>query len=201
MLKKVTLLTASALSVFAFHQAEININDKDLELSAKFDMGQFIESVEPDTTFVGVKFLNADKDNADLTVQKFDPYYEANFLVMRPIGNMGMKIGLGVKANYTKSFTSIPLGLEFSYKMPFKTLVPMYLNGEIYYAPSVLSYQDGDSFMEYRISYDIELIKNAGLTLGYRNLDTNYVANKGYAPQGGDFNYNSTWYAGFKVKF
>jgi hypothetical protein len=201
MLKKITLLSATALTAFAMHTGEININDKDLELSAKFDIGQFNDAVEPNTMFVGAKFLNADKDNADFTTKQFDSYFEANFLVMRPIGNAGMSVGLGIKANYTKDFVSIPLGLEFTYKMPLTELVPMYLHGEMYYAPSVLTYQDGDSYMEYRISYDIELIKNAAVTLGYRNLDTNYVAQKGYAPQGGDFNYNSTWYVGFKVNF
>jgi len=55
--------------------------------------------------------------------------------------------------------------------------------------------------LEYRLSYDIEIIDNGSITLGYRSMDTNYEAGKGYAVGGGDFSYNSYWYVGFKVGF
>ena len=201
MLRKILLLSLIAISAFALNRGEININDKDLEVSAKFDIGQLNPAVEPDTTFIGLKFLKADKSHADTTYKSFDPFYEANFLIMRSIGNSGMKMGLGMKLNATKNFVSMPLGVEFSYKMPLRGYVKMYLNGELYYAPTVLTFRDGDNFLEYRLSYDIELIKNGALTLGYRSLDTNYKVAKGYGVNGGDFNYNSFWYVGFKIGF
>jgi hypothetical protein len=196
MLKKMTLLSATALTAFALNTGEININNKDLEISGQFDVGQFNDAVEPDTMFVGAKFLNVDADHSDNDKADLDPYFEANFLMMRPIGNKGMKIGMGAKVNFTKDFMSIPLGLQFAYKLPLKDLVPMYLNGELYYAPTVLSFSDADSFLEYRISYDIELIDHGRVTLGYRSIDTNYESDRG-----GDFTYNSYWYVGFKINF
>jgi len=39
MLKKLTMLSVCAASAFALHTAEININNKDLEVGAQFDMG------------------------------------------------------------------------------------------------------------------------------------------------------------------
>ena len=42
MLKKISLITVCAVSVFAMHNAEININDKDLEIGARLDMGQLM---------------------------------------------------------------------------------------------------------------------------------------------------------------
>lgn len=51
MLKKISLIALGAVSAFAMHSAEVNINNSDLELSAKLDMGQFNESVKPDTIF------------------------------------------------------------------------------------------------------------------------------------------------------
>ncbi|MEN4053931.1 MULTISPECIES: YfaZ family outer membrane protein [Sulfurimonas] len=201
MLKKITLLGATALTAFALNTGEININNKDLEVSGQFDVGQFNEAVEPNTMFVGAKFLNADEKHSDNERVNLDPYFEANFLMMRPIGNQGMRVGMGAKINFTKNFTSVPLGLQFAYKIPANSYVPMYLNGELYYAPSVLSFSDADSFLEYRLSYDIEIIDNGRITLGYRSMDTNYKANKGYSSTGGDFNYNSYWYVGFKVGF
>jgi hypothetical protein len=202
MLKKITLLSATALTAFAMHTGEININNRDLEVGAKFDVGQFNDAVEPNTMFIGGKFLNADEAHADTAIKKLKPYFEGNFLMMRPIGNRGMRIGMGVKAAFTQNYVAVPLGLEFSYKIPANDFVPMYLNGELYYAPSVLSFSDADSYLAYRISYDIEIIDNGSITLGYRSMDTNFKVNKGYAiNNNGDFSYNSYWYVGFKIGF
>ncbi len=193
MLKKIVIIALFAASAFAMHSGEININDKDLEIGAKFDLGQFNEAVEPDTMFVGGKFINADKKHSSDDPSELDPYFEVNFLMMRELGNNGMSVGIGAKLNYTKDYSALPLGLEFAYKIPAGDLIPMYLNGSLYYAPSVLSFSDADNFLEYRISYDIEIIDNGRITIGYRNIDTNYEA--------GDLNYNSSWYAGFKIGF
>ena len=204
MLKKITLLSATALTAFAMHTGEININNKDLEVGAQFDMGQFNDAVEPNTMFVGAKFLNADDKHSDNDNANLTPYFEGNFLMMRPIGDRGMRIGMGAKVAFTKSYMAVPLGLQFAYKIPVNDFVPMYLNGELYYAPSVLSFSDADSYLEYRLSYDIEIIDNGSITMGYRSLDTNYNNGKGYATNratNGDFTYNSYWYVGFKIGF
>ena len=74
-----------------------------------------------------------------------------------------------------------------------KMLLNRDINASVYYAPSVLSFSDADSYFETRISYDIEVIDNGKITLGYRKMDTNYDA--------GDFTYNDSWYAGFKFSF
>ncbi|WP_457748168.1 YfaZ family outer membrane protein [Sulfurimonas sp.] len=199
MLKKLSVLTLSAVSAFALHTGEININDTDLELGMKFDMGQFYRTIEPNTTFLGAKFINADKSHSDNTQTPLDPFYEVNFLMMRPVGKRGMSLGMGVKGNYTtngiKDFFTMPLGVEFAYKIPARTLIPMYLNGALYYAPQALAFSDAKDFLEYRINFDIEVIDNGRITLGYRNIDTNYnVPN-------GSFNFNSSFYAGFKIGF
>ena len=198
MLKKISLIAFCTASAFAMHSGEININNKDLEIGAKFDLGQFNNAVEPDTMFVGGKFINADGDHSSPKASDLDPYFELNFLMMRPIGNQGMSIGMGAKVALTDSYAAIPLGLEFAYKLPVTDFVPMYLNGSLYYAPSVLSMSDADSYLEYRISYDIEVIKNGLITIGYRNIDTNYENNNGNKV---DFTYNESFYVGFKIGF
>lgn len=200
MLRKIILLTATAMSAFALHTAEININDRDLELSAKLDMGQFNDSVEPNTIFVGGKFLSGQKENSSVestgeNLVKIDPYFEANFLMKKAIGDMGMSFGMGAKLNYTKDFSSLPLGLEFEYIIPAKKLIPMYVYGSVYYAPSALSFSDAKDFLEYRIAYDIELIENGRVTIGYRNINTNYDTALGNVV------YNESFYLGFKFAF
>ena len=196
MLKKLGLMSVCAASAFALHTAEININDKDLEVSGQFDIGQFNDAVEPNTMFVGVKFLNGDSENSEHDNADIDPYYEASFLMLKDMGDSGFRLGLGGKLNYTKDFSSLPLGVVGSYKIPADNLVPMYVNAEVFYAPSVLSFSDADSYFETRISYDVEIIENGKVSVGYRKMNTNYDDSKG-----GDFTYNKSWYIGFKFSF
>ena len=193
MLKKITIIAACAASAFAMHTGEININESDLEVSAKFDIGQFNENVEPDTMFIGGKFLNANEEHSSDKNTAIDPYFEANFLMQKEVGNAGVTVGMGMKLNYTKDYSALPLGLEFGYKIPAPDLIPMYLHGSLYYAPSVLAFSDAKDYLEYRIGYDIEVINNGRVTIGYRSIDTNYDA--------ADFNYNKSWYVGFKIGF
>lgn len=202
MLKKIGLIVALSVSAFAIHNAEININETDLEVSAKFDMGQFRDNVEPNTMFVGAKYFKPSKtDVYDNTNIVLEPYYELNFLIMKEIGKSGVDMGMGIKANYTKDFQSSPLGLEVGYRLPYSTTVPMKLKASVYYAPQVLTYADGKGYLEYRISYDIELIENSFITIGYRSINTTYID----VADGGNgldnFNYNSSAYFGFKLGF
>jgi len=193
MLKKLTLISVSTISAFAMHTAEININDKDLELSTKFDMGQFNQNVEPNTIFVGGKFIKGDEKNSEPKNTNIEPYIEANFLMKQEIGNKGISFGMGIKANYTKDYAAIPLGGEFGLKIPAKDLIPMYFTAAVYYAPGVLCFNNAKDFLEYRINYDVEVIKNGMVTVGYRQLNTNYDA--------ADYMYNNSWFIGFKFSF
>ncbi len=199
MLRKLLLIAATVISAFALHTAEININDRDLELGAKFDIGQFNDGIEPDTIFFGGKILNGQKENSKVenggSLTDFDPYFEVNFLMKRAIGNMGLSVGMGAKLNYTKDFSSLPLGLEFDYCILTKELVPMFVYGSVYYAPGSLSSHDAKDFLDYRMSFDIEMIKNGRVTIGYRNINTNYKTAIGNVV------YNDSFYAGFKFAF
>jgi hypothetical protein len=199
MLKKILMLSACAASAFALHTAEININNKDLEVGAQFDMGQFNDTVEPNTLFVGGKFLNADAEHSESNNANIDPYMEANILMMKDVGTSGFKLGMGLKLNYTQvgslDFISTPLGVEGAYTISTQEFVPIHLNAAIYYAPKVLAFKDAKNYLETRFSVDFEVIENGNISVGYRNMETNFdVAN-------GDFRYNRSAYLGFKLKF
>lgn len=198
MLKKVTLLLITSLSLFAMHTAELNINQKDLEAGLKFDVGQFNHNVEPQTMFVGMKMLIPDRSNSSDTLSSLSPYFEANFMIMRPVGDAGLSLGVGFKLNYTqvddKPFMSLPIGLEASYELPFPDLIPMFVEANVYYAPEVLSFSDAKDYVEYRINYNIEMIQNVRLNVGYRNIDTNYF-------NIGRKNYNDSFYLGVRIGF
>ena len=201
MLKKlgiVSLITANAL---AMHNLELNINDVDLEAGLRLDMGQFNNAVEPNTTFIGVKYLKADNDHSDYNAEGFgspNAYMEVNFLMQRKIQDTGMYAGLGVKLNYINNdgsddFSSIPLSFKFGYIVP--STLPVNVYGEAFYAPKVLSLRKAEGYYEYRLGVDVELIENADVYLGYRDLETKYESGGSYV------SYNRSAYIGFRFNF
>jgi hypothetical protein len=198
MLKIFALITFGWVSLFALHTAEININQDDLELRGNLDIGQINYSVEPNTTFVGVRLVNGDEAHSDREGAKNGSYVDINFLLKNQTPVRGLSFGLGVKVNYADSFSqdfvSIPLGIEAIYRLPISSSIPIYIGGSIYYAPSVLSLADASDFLEYRLNLDIAVIKNGYITIGYRSMDTDYETI-------GDYNYNSSGYIGFKFSF
>lgn len=197
MFKKLSLMTVCAVSAFAMHSAEININDKDLEVGAKLDMGQFSNNTEPDTVFVGAKFLHADEEHSDLKRDTIHDFSELNFLMKREIDNSGLSIGLGVKVNHTENFTTIPLGIETAYKLPLTGPIPLYIGANLYYAPEVLSMENAKNFLEYHVNFDIEVIERGRISIGYRSIDTNYETNNHTT----NVSYNKSAHVGFKFAF
>ncbi len=196
MLKKIVLIALSVSSLFAFHTIELNINDKDFEGKLHFDMGQFNESIMPDSTFFGIGYMKGSEQNSDF--KNADGLVEANFLMQRPFGDSSnLLFGMGMKYEYSRiednDFSAIPLGLEARYKLPFDISVPMYIGGIFYYSPQVLTFNDAKNYIEYRAEVDIEIIERGHVMAGYRNIDLNFDAK--------DMNYNRSWYFGFRFQF
>jgi len=202
MLKKLGLISLTTVSAMAMHTFELNINNKDLGVALKLDMGQF-SNVEPGTTFVGAKYLKADVDHSEFNSNSdFNPYYEVNFLKTKAVGTSGISLGLGVKLNYTEQddarFTTIPLGFEGIYIVPQMRTIPLTINASIYYAPEVLSMEDAHEYLEFGVNARFEVIENGLVVIGYRNMNTNYVISSN---SNKNFNYNNSGYVGFKFAF
>ncbi|MEA3228187.1 MAG: YfaZ family outer membrane protein, partial [Campylobacterota bacterium] len=168
-----------------------------LAVHTKFDMGQFIDTIRPESTIIGFSFLNADEDHSRNHPHKIKPLYEGSFLKMRELGESDISLGLGIKANYTLHYLSLPLGAELKYALPPETVIPISFHTSLYYAPEVLSMIDAREYLELGVSMDIELIKGGSLTVGYRRIETNYEFN--------NYNvnsiYNDSGYLGYKLAF
>ncbi len=204
MLRKILYFALSSVSLFAMHTAELNINDVDLEVGVKLDIGQYNENIEPDTTFIGVTFINANeeysKDVGGNAIPKLGKYFNVSFLVKQEIKNSGLKVGLGTKAIFTSIdkpdlglFSAIPLGVECEYQLPLKNAIPIWLNAQVYYAPKSLSLSDSKSYFEYRVGVNFEVIQRGTLFLGFRNIEVNYDS--------GDYLFNKASYFGLKFNF
>ena len=200
MLKKIGMMSIAAVSAMAMHNFSLNINDVDLEAGVELDMGQFNEAVEPNTTFIGVKYLKIDSDYSSYA----DPsaYVEASFKIQRQVNDTNFFAGLGVKLNYINNdgnndFMALPLSMKFGYKA--ETELPVYISLEGFYAPKVLSLQEAEGYYEYRFNVDVEIIPNADINVGFRDMETKYEKTVGYS--GSYIKYNRSAYLGFVFKF
>ncbi|MFA5216027.1 YfaZ family outer membrane protein [Sulfuricurvum sp.] len=195
MLKKLILAALISTGAYAAHQIEANVNDKDVEGQIRLDMGRMGNAME--NTYIGARFLNGDNNNSQ-GITHSDPLMEVSFMVMRPVrGVQGLKLGFGIKAEYTKfdghSYAAIPLGAEAELQLPLNTPFPFYLGGALYYAPSVLSFKEGDKYLESRIHLDAEPIDHARVEVGYRKINTDIKTQT--------ITYNDSWYFGLKLEF
>jgi len=195
MLKKIILMALISSGAYAAHQIEANVNDKEVEGQIRLDMGRMGNAMS--NTYIGARFLNGDNNNSQ-TINDPDPLMEVSFMVMRPIqGVPGLKLGLGIKGEYTgidgRRYAAIPLGAEVELRLPINAPFPVYLGGALYYAPSALSFKEGDGYLETRIHLDVEPIDSGRFEVGYRKIDTDL--------KNTNITYNDSWYFGMRLDF
>ncbi|MDD2368651.1 MAG: YfaZ family outer membrane protein [Sulfuricurvum sp.] len=200
MIKKIILSALIGTSVFAAHQAEFNFNDKEVEGQLLFDLSKM--GVPLGGAYAGARILNGDERNSD-KIENISQFKEVSFLIMRPMESVaGLSLGLGIKGVYTKfdgaHYAAIPLGLEANMKLPFATLFPLHLNGALYYAPSDLTFLDGDKYLEVRTYLDAEVIHNRHIEVGYRNIDPDLIS---HPFSSHNVTYNEAFYAGLRLDF
>ena len=106
----------------------------------------------------------------------------------------GLVFGFGFKTAFAEDFMALPLMAKASYSLPFTDSIPTTsLIASFAYAPSVLTFVDGETYSELRLEADMEVISNIHIFTGYRNIDTDYEAE--------DHKFNDSFYAGMKLSF
>ncbi|PHM17692.1 MAG: hypothetical protein CJD30_05570 [Sulfuricurvum sp. PD_MW2] len=195
MLKKIILLCVISASSFAANQISVNVNDKDVGGEVRLDMGRMGNAMS--NAYIGARFVNGDNNNSH-TIGDPKPLMEVSAMVMGHVQRVpGLKLGLGIKTEYTKidgqGYAAVPLGVEAELQLPTHTLIPFYLNGAFYYAPSALAFKEGKRYTESRIGLDMEPIQNARIGVGYRMIDTDLKTR--------NVTYNDAWYFAVRLDF
>ena len=195
MLKKLLITLALSVSLFAQHDASVNLNSDDIEVNGNIDLGELNQSDYPNIYFLTLGFL--DVDNREST----DPLLQAGFKLRQDVtGVQGLRFGLGFKGTHTEvgnhKHSAVPLGVELAYTLPINSAIPIIISGSLDYAPSVLSFKDADSYMEKRVELGVQIVEQATIFVGYRKIDTDFETR-----YGGDYTYNDTGYIGFKIRF
>ena len=92
----------------------------------------------------------------------------------------GVELTFGTKLIWTNvgdnDYSALPLTAKIRYDFPplMYNIPPVALEAKVLYAPVALSFGDSEKYSEFRVSGDIEMIKNVRVYAGYRNIHTGY---------------------------
>jgi len=192
MLKK---LLFGTLLITGYLQAEtsigLDINNEDVELMGEVNFNSLADYSSGTTFVISGTYLYAganDNDNGEslLTLG----FSGQNSLQ----GIEGLSVALGAKAVFADDYMALPLFVRANYALPLIDTIPTTsFFADFAYAPSVLAFSDGETYTEFRIGADMEVIANTHVFVGYRNIDTDYTY--------GDYNFNDSFYGGLKLSF
>jgi hypothetical protein len=168
----------------------VNINDDDVELSY-YGESEYSEYSKIKTGYGGLKAV--------------DEFGNTNTYVHASFSNTGLTdfsgiifgVGFDISASYIgeseKLYSAVGLMVKAGYIFPFRTLTT--LMGSVSYAPQTLCLSDDlESFSDFRIQAEVEIIDGGSIYIGYRDIVYNLVD----AP---NYTFNQAPYAGFKLRF
>ena len=163
----------------------LDINSDDVELLGAFNLNSTIGYNGGTSYLIDANYLH--NDNDDLFTLGLSG---ENALDAAP----GLIFGFGLKAAFAEEFMAFPLLGKIRYILPFDSDIPSTsLFASFAYAPSVLTFSDGETYSEFRAEADMEVISNIHIFGGYRNIETNYDTY--------DYTLNDSWYGGLKLSF
>jgi len=178
-----TLLLSGLLS--AESSIGLDINSNDVELLGAYNFNSTIGYTGGTSYLIDAAYLH--NENDDLFTLGLSG---ENSLEAAP----GLIFGFGFKAAFSEDFMAFPLLGKVKYILPFDSDIPTtLLFASFAYAPSVLTFSDGDSYSEFRTEADMEVISNIHIFAGYRYIDTNYESY--------DYTLSDNWYGGLKLSF
>jgi len=182
-------LLLSTLLLTGFIHAEssigVDINSEDVELLGAFNLNSTLGYTGGTSYLIDASYLH--NDSNDLFTLGLSG---ENSLEAAP----GLIFGFGFKAAFSEDFMAFPLLGKVKYILPFDGDIPTTsLLASFAYAPTVLTFLDGDSYSELRVEGDVEVISNIHVFAGYRNIDTDYETY--------DYTLNDSWYGGLKLSF
>jgi hypothetical protein len=186
MVKKLLLSTLLLTGVInAESSIGLDINSEDVELLGAIDLNSAIGYTGGTSYLVAASYLHNEDDDL-FTIGLSGE----NSLEAAP----GLIFGFGFKAAFAEDFMAIPLLGKVKYILPFDSDIPTTsFLASFAYAPSVLTFSDGDTYSELRLEADMEVISNIHVFTGYRNIYTDYETY--------EYQLNDSFYGGLKLSF
>ncbi|NOR54985.1 MAG: hypothetical protein GQ531_02135 [Sulfurovum sp.] len=186
MFKKIVL---TALVFTGLSQAQnsigLDINSDDVEVLASYNFNETMGYTGGTEYHVDFSYLHNDLD--DLVTLGLSA---GSALEAAP----DLHFSFGFQLAFAEDFVALPLFAKVAYLLPLSNNIPnTTLSASFAYAPSVLTFSDGDTYSEFRTEADMEVISNIHIFLGYRNIETNYEFI--------DYTLSDSFYGGLKLSF
>jgi len=190
--KKILLAT---LLLTSFLQAEtsvgLDINNEDVELIGEVNFNSLADYSSGTTFVISGTYLYAGANDNDNGESLFTLGFSGQNSLQ---GIEGLSVALGAKAVFADNYMALPLFVRANYALPLIDTIPTTsFFADFAYAPAVLTFSDGETYTEFRIGADMEVIANTHVFVGYRNIDTDYTYR--------DYNFNDSFYGGLKLSF
>jgi hypothetical protein len=178
-----TLLLTGTLT--AENRIGIDINSEDIEILGSVNLNTLTNYADGTTYILDASYLHTDGDN--MTTVGFSGQNTLQ-------GVEGLTLAFGLKGVLASDFMAFPLMAKAAYALPLNDSIPTTsLMASFAYAPSVLTFRDGETYSELKFEADMEVISNIHLFTGYRNIGTEYDTH--------DQTFNNSFYGGLKLSF
>lgn len=161
----------STLFLCASNRITVTISDLDLEIGANLDLATLSEGYGEDMYLVGGGILTSEEGDGVSIVY-------GSLMVESPVvGFEAIVLQLGLKPvsvndGSSRRFFAVPFGANMEYELGTgESKMPLTAIASIFYAPTRLTYLDGDGYYEYRVGVAMEADKAQGF-IQYRSIYT-----------------------------
>jgi len=185
-LKKLFLTSFLSLGLLhAQSNVALDINNEDLEVLTSIDLNALTYYSDSTSYMIDASYLHTDGDNLTTVGLRAESAFQ---------GVEGLALAFGAKFVFASDFMALPLFAKAKYTLPLIDSIPSTsIATSFAYAPAVLSFRDAESYTEFRVEADMEIITNIHLFTGYRNIGTEYDTY--------DKTFNNSFYGGIKLSF
>jgi hypothetical protein len=185
-IKKLLLSTFILTGVLSAQSSvELNINNEDVEVLGSFNLNSTMGYTGGTSFLVDASYLYSDDSSLVAIGLSGENSLEAA---------QGLTFGFGAKLVFAEDYMALPLLARATFILPFDSDIPTTsLKASFAYAPSALTFLDGETYSELRAEADMEVISNIHVYAGYRNIDTDYITEK--------YKFNDSFYGGLKLNF
>ena len=179
------LLFSSTLLV-AQSMVGLNVNDEDFELEGSVDITGFSDNGHGTTYIVHGNFVSTEIEELVSVGLSANNSFQ---------GVDGLNLSLGINMVFLEDYWASPLMIRASYALPLIETIPtVSLSARFLYAPSVLSFNEGENYFEFRTEAGMEVISSVSVYMGYRNIEASYLDIS-------DKTFNDSFYGGLKIGF
>jgi len=181
-----TSLLASATLLFAQSTMGLNVNDEDFEIEGAVDIAAFSEYSNGTTYMINANFINTEIESLVNVGLNANNSFQ---------GVEGLNLSLGLNMVYLEDYWAFPLMAKASYALPLIEEIPtISLSAKVLYAPSVLSFDEAEDYLELRTEAGMEVINAVSIYIGYRNIEAVYYDTL-------QKSFNDSFYGGLKIGF